>query len=449
MKLKPYSKVLSTCAVVLCACFSLAGIQSGKALAAGETPAAAESCVTAKCHSTMGKSKFVHGPVAQGECTTCHVLAGKHKFKPIADVGKMCTECHEKPTTMAFVHPPVKQGKCTKCHDPHQSPNKFQLRAEGAELCYMCHNKAMASGKFVHGPVAVGGCAACHSAHQSSFPKLLMAKGNDVCFSCHSDKAELFKSKKFSHAPVKAACVSCHSPHSSDFKFTLKAEGTEELCYTCHKDKQKDVASAKVKHKGIATDRKCLACHDVHVSDHPKQLVKGPAELCLGCHDRTYNSADGKRLNIKEVLATNSSHHGPVKDCSGCHNAHGSNNFRILRENFPPLFYAGYNPENYKLCFMCHEKSLASEKSTTTLTSFRNGDQNLHFVHVNKAVKGRTCRACHDAHATNNKKHIRDAIPFGAWKLPVGYTKTDTGGKCLPGCHKLYSYDRTKAVKNL
>jgi predicted CXXCH cytochrome family protein len=121
----------------------------------------------------------------------------------------------------------------------------------------------------------------------------------------------------------------------------------------------------------------------------------------------------------------------------------------MLRENFPAKFYAGYNPDNYKLCFMCHEKSLASDEKTTTLTAFRNGNQNLHFVHVNKTVKGRTCRACHDAHATNNPRHIRDSVPFNAWRLPVGFEKNTGGGSCLPGCHKMYSYDRNHAVKNM
>ena len=119
-------------------------------------------------------------------------------------------------------------------------------------------------------------------------------------------------------------------------------------------------------------------------------------DLCLSCHDREYTKGAGKVANMKELLAKNAIHHGPIKqkDCSGCHNAHGSKNFRMLREYFPDAFYAGYNPNNYKLCFMCHEKALASEERTTTMTGFRDGDRNLHAVHVNKTVKGRTCRAC-------------------------------------------------------
>ena len=29
------------------------------------------SCVSAKCHANMGKEKYVHGPLAAGDCTYC------------------------------------------------------------------------------------------------------------------------------------------------------------------------------------------------------------------------------------------------------------------------------------------------------------------------------------------------------------------------------------------
>jgi len=32
--------------------------------------------------------------------------------------------------------------------------------------------------------------------------------------------------------------------------------------------------------------------------------------------------------------------------------------------------------------------------------------------------------------------------------LLINFEKTETGGKCLPGCHQLFGYDRGKPVKN-
>ncbi|WP_224985047.1 cytochrome c3 family protein [Geomonas agri] len=438
--------MIAACLIIL-----LYGQASASPDQAVSSPPLQTACVTSECHKGMGTLSYVHGPIARGECTYCHVQTGKHSFKPISDSGKQCVECHEQGAPLAVVHQPVKQRQCIKCHDPHQSANKYQLRAAGADLCFLCHKKSIAGSTFVHGPVAVGSCNACHAGHQSQMRKLLLIDGNDLCFSCHTDKADQLKNAKFLHDPVKQSCLYCHNPHSAPYRYMVKADSTN-LCYSCHRQKNNEILAASVKHKGLDTDKGCTACHDAHASEHPKMLVKQSGDLCLGCHDRVYTSASGRLENMKELLEKNKDHHGPIRqnDCSGCHNAHGSNYFRILRENFPPLFYAGYDPDNYKLCFMCHEKSLASVKLTTTLTGFRNYQKNLHFVHVNKPVKGRTCRACHDAHATNNPRHIRDSVPFGSanWNLPVGFTKTDGGGSCLPGCHKKFSYDREHEIKN-
>lgn len=429
---------------LVAALFVLPGMQTKTAAAEKK-----QSCVTAKCHSTMGKEKHVHGPVALGDCTYCHQPTGSHRFKAIKNAGKLCNGCHDKKFTGKDVHPPVKEGRCTDCHDPHQSPYQFQLRAAGSDLCFQCHDKAMVGGRYVHGPVAAGSCTACHNPHASDNPKLLMAEGNDVCFACHSEKEEELKEKKHVHTPVQELCINCHSPHSADYKYNLNADGKKDLCLTCHEEKGEHIKSAKVKHGGLDTKDGCLACHDPHASNYADQLKMQPADLCLSCHNREYNSGKDKIKNMKALLDQNKDHHGPIreKDCSACHNPHGSDNFRLLRAYFPPVFYAPYKASNYQLCFMCHEDTIAEEKFTTTLTGFRNGNQNLHYVHVHR-LKGRTCRACHNPHATNNPKHIRDSVPFGAWDLPINFKKTETGGQCQPGCHQLFRYDRKHPVHN-
>lgn len=255
---------------VIC-CYALSD-QSRVAYAAGD------SCVTYQCHSRIGKDKFVHGPAAVGDCSGCHISQGKHKFAPIKKASDLCYKCHEKVDTKNAIHKPVKDGNCTKCHNPHQSPYKYFLRAERTGLCFLRHDKKILAGKFVHGPVAAGGCTMCHSPHEADFPKLLSASGNDVCFQCHTDKVDDFKGKKFVHKPVKEKCVNCHSPHSGDYQYNFSREGSRELCFECHKDKKEWISKIKVKQGGLETDRKCLACHDPHVSDHVKQLVKEPAE---------------------------------------------------------------------------------------------------------------------------------------------------------------------------
>ncbi len=50
-------------------------------------------------------------------------------------------------------------------------------------------------------------------------------------------------------------------------------------------------------------------------------------------------------------------------------------------------------------------------------------------------------------HGSGNSKLIADSVPFGKWSLPLKFVKTDTGGSCAPGCHKMQSYDRKNPGK--
>ncbi len=105
-----------------------------------------------------------------------------------------------------------------------------------------------------------------------------------------------------------------------------------------------------------------------------------------------------------------------------------------------------YDTDNYAICFQCHNKDLALDENTTTLTDFRDGDVNMHFLHVNKDKKGRSCKACHQVHASSQAKHIRESVPFGkiSWELPVTFTKLENGGSCVVGCHSPKEYNRNK-----
>lgn len=416
-----------------------------------------DSCITSKCHAKLEKEKYIHGPIAAGECTVCHGKSDRHKdkpekykFKPVTDVANKCYSCHDKFKPKKITHTPVAEGECVACHSPHGSPYKFQLIAKGGDLCFNCHDEEMLAGKYVHGPAAVGGCIACHEPHTADHEKNLRAKPPELCYMCHTDKAEVISKAEFVHTPVSENCALCHNPHSAPEQFMLQSQ-SPKLCLDCHKEKKEQLAKVSVKHGALEVDGSCLNCHDAHMSNIGKNLRMEPLDLCLSCHDREYKKANGKNLmNMKKWLEENEDHHGPIKqkDCSGCHDPHGSQNFRILRHFYPPSFYKAFAPENYNLCFSCHEKTLVLNPKTVKLTNFRNGDMNLHFKHVNKPVKGRTCRACHETHASNFPKHIREGVPFGGWQLPVNFQKTETGGSCTPGCHKIKKYDRINEEHN-
>ena len=100
---------------------------------AGEQAALAAvrpGCVSGNCHSGMGTGKFVHGPVATGDCVFCHQPAGKHKFGPLPkNISVLCYKCHDKVETAQGAHPSVNGAQCTGCHSPHQSDHEYQLRS--------------------------------------------------------------------------------------------------------------------------------------------------------------------------------------------------------------------------------------------------------------------------------------------------------------------------------
>jgi predicted CXXCH cytochrome family protein len=69
---------------------------------------------------------------------------------------------------------------------------------------------------------------------------------------------------------------------------------------------------------------------------------------------------------------------------------------------------------------------------------------------VNKAERGRTCRACHEVHASPNPHQLRESVPYGPknWLLKVGYTQTATGGSCARTCHDTKTYvNKTPSAK--
>jgi predicted CXXCH cytochrome family protein len=302
------------------------------------------------------------------------------------------------------------------------------------------------SGKPVsaHSPFQDGDCSLCHQKKDPKDPGPIIKPVNEICLDCHDDFAKVM-ARKSVHVPARLNCVSCHNPHNSNHPKLLVDEPSA-LCFNCHAAISNLVAKAKVKHEALTIDAKCMNCHNPHAANVEHLLSRLPFDLCVGCHGKDgVKDENGKSLtNMKKLLAENPEQHGPVagKDCSACHNPHGADNFRLLAKEYPAQFYSPYDPKLYDLCFDCHEESMVKDPKTSTLTKFRNGDQNLHFVHVNKDERGRTCRACHEVHAAKQKHQIRDAVPYGpnSYMLKVNFTQTATGGTCARTCHVTRSY---------
>jgi len=411
----------------------------------GRVNAEDTNCVTADCHKTFKTMKYTHAPVDE-DCTTCHRKTGKHAFK-FEDKAALCLQCHDDKKEGKHIHEAISAGACTDCHVVHGGEFKGLLKTKRVDTtCFGCHDKEPMQKKFVHGPNASGKCTLCHDAHSSNHDALLVESKAAICTRCHTDK-DFSGEGKHQHSPMKQGCAGCHSPHSSDFKYQLH-KTPENLCGQCHQKIIDSSAAAQFKHAAVEQLKKCFNCHDPHGSMFENNLRVSPLNLCLDCHNKSIVGSDGKDYNIFKIVTKNPNKHGPVQDgdCSGCHNPHGSGFYKILTADFPKEFYTAYNQDKYGICFQCHEKELAQDEFTTTRTDFRNGDRNLHFVHVNK-FKGRTCRACHEIHAGSGPKHIREETPFGKWDIPIAFEINKSGGSCAPGCHKAFTYNRAFVKK--
>lgn len=300
-----------------------------------------------------------------------------------------------------------------------------------------------------HAPFEAGDCKVCHQGNDPKQPGPLKKATPALCLDCHEEFADVLK-RRHMHAPARTACTACHNPHNAAQPKLLLAE-SGALCKSCHVKTKVISETAKVKHRALSEGKQCNNCHDPHGSSISRLLTALPFELCTNCHNRdTMAGADGKKLqNMKALLDANPVWHGPVaeRDCSVCHEPHGSANFRLLNEYYPPEFYAPYDRRNYELCMTCHREKAFSSAETTTLTGFRNGAQNLHFVHVQQGNRGRTCRACHEVHATKQKSLIREGVPYGSggWVLALNYKRTETGGSCEKTCHQQRAYSRQAA----
>lgn len=426
---------------------------SGLSLFSGPTALAA-SCLTAECHPAIAAIKKPHAPVKDGDCSSCHTqrakehpIKGGKSFALSAKGGALCASCHDGMGKKKVVHSPVQEGDCVSCHKPHGTAEPFLLTVGGdrTPLCINCHDAAPFQQKYMHGPAAVGSCNACHDPHESQIKALVKGPVRDLCLSCHADFAAAMKAAIVVHPPVRDdPCTACHNPHGSSVAMFLKNK-MPELCLDCHKEIGKRVGVAKVQHKPVSQQGGCANCHSAHFGKAKGLLAADQMTVCLSCHGKD-DLGTPPLKNIKKQLAGKKNLHGPIREgnCKACHDPHGSDYFRLLRGNYPSQLYVPYQDGIYDGCLKCHEKNMLRFADTTIYTKFRNGNRNLHYVHVVNR-KGRTCRICHEPHASNGDKLIsKEGTQFGGWKIPINFVITSTGGSCAPGCHRKFKYDRDK-----
>lgn len=411
-------------------------------------------CVSTECHGNLIDRAVLHGPVAQRRCDACHVVQSvkAHTYQLIVPKEELCSYCHTH-SERNVVHEPVAKHECSKCHDPHGSDYKLQLVAEPTSaLCFTCHEaKDYASSGKGHGSAemqAIGACSVCHEAHSSWMPTLLPMEKKKLCIFCHEDTRKAAKAFPYTHKPLlEGDCLECHNAHQTGHPAQLR-KAPPEACFACHDhDNVKEHLSQSLFVHGAMTDGdSCIACHAGHGSKRKNLLARPEINMCYDCHKDEQVTSDGRVVrDMDKLFDKRPIQHGPVQrgECQPCHQPHASDKLSLLRGEYPETFYAPYSIKLYSLCFECHMTGLVESEFGMGVTRFRDGDRNLHYVHVNME-KGRTCRVCHDVHAARKPHLIRDAVPFGnhGWEVEINHKQTESGGTCLSGCHEPRPYNR-------
>jgi predicted CXXCH cytochrome family protein len=256
---------------------------------------------------------------------------------------------------------------------------------------------------------------------------------------CHVEWGRTFKAKQVAHSAIaQKGCTGCHNPHGSDNAKLLKnKEMTQELCLTCHKKNENwEKGEKDTVHRAINVKSKCLNCHEIHSGNLPKLLKAQPAALCAKCHEEITANKDKGSL------------HTPVRngDCLKCHSPHYAPQENLLNKTYESESYVKSSEKSFQLCFSCH--------SPFRTTKFRNGENNLHSLHVlNKDLnlnkdKERGCAICHEVHGSTQELQIRTSFTYKKIKLPIDFKKLENGGTCTTACHGKKDYDRITAVLN-
>ena len=410
----------------------------------GNTP---KSCTAVGCHNDLIDQRIIHDPVEDG-CDYCHESSGKehpaangNEFSLTDALPGLCEACHDA-YDKKNLHDPVEEGDCLTCHSPHSSPNLMLLKsATEQELCGECHDSEMWDKAVLHTPLKGGKCTSCHNPHQSENSALLVDNPPKLCFECHKQQSEE-EDFETVHPPFEEDCLECHLVHSSDEKQLLKIE-FPALCYECHDDFPDNLRDKHSIHNPLKNAVSCKSCHSPHASQNENLLLNREPDICFNCHGNAVSDKKRQSENIEKKVQISRVVHQPVEDgdCTGCHSAHFSEHTSLLSASFPEYRYSTGVVDSFTLCFDCHDSELLTQSQTGSATDFRNGKQNLHYLHINRK-KGLSCINCHDVHAANGLHLIADKVRFGSWKMPVHYQSSKQGGSCLPGCHIKKTYQR-------
>ncbi len=261
----------------------------------------------------------------------------------------------------------------------------------GEDTCLTCHEdhkkgyqgSPHARAKNPRTPSANHGCESCHGPGQAHVDgggdktkiknptTLTPREASETCLSCHNRSGHNdWAGGK--HDSRNISCLTCHSIHAPKGEKQLKAEGVQETCVQCHRTQVNKVQRSSHMPVGNLNGNKmqCTTCHNPHGAQNVKMLREGNSvnEACATCH------AEKRGPYLWDHQVTR-------EGCTTCHDAHGSNNERMLVAKEPML------------CQRCH----VSSRHPATIY-----DQTQVNSRSNRVI-GRSCTQCHSqVHGSNH-----------------------------------------------
>jgi hypothetical protein len=254
--------------------------------------------VCALCHAEKAALASLEGGHAPFlDCITCHEERRPGTFGH--GHRKVPTSCTTHHTVQVETHPPPAkklgaanlQRSCLKCHDPHGSTNAHLVRTD----------------------IRTGG-----RLHPVDFPKTAEGQptsfvdpaspGKGLCEICHHT-TRFYTASGNGQPHFMDDCTLCHN-HAAGFQVVI----TDASCPICHSTEANLLAKENLHHDRFAGS--CSSCHAA-VSPNPGPGHRATS-ACVDCHSET-------------LVATHVPP-GLTIPCAQCHEPHGTDNIRLIRD---------------------------------------------------------------------------------------------------------------------
>ena len=423
------------------------------------TSAACDSCHIgyAAFAPAMMNHGATAGPLAAGNCATCHsgaYLSINAQVKPATHVATtaQCDTCHTSTTTWAtatFVHDAAAVGRCSTCHNSVNALGKPTTHIPTSAQCDTCHTNyttfrpARMSHEATTGPSAVGNCTSCHNGAYTAVNALAKPATHipttTQCDSCHTKGYTTWSPAVMNHAGLAGQCASCHSgaylTQNAQTKPATHIPTTQQ-CDSCHNsittwatgtfnhasatpavagrcaDCHNSVNALGKPTNHIPTTAQCDTCHKTFAAFAPAAMshagTTGPvaAGNCASCHSGAYQFANAQAKPVTHVTTT--------AQCDDCHKS---------TTTWSGALYVHDAAAAAGRCATCHNGSTALGKPVSThiptsaqCDTCHNGFSAFRPAQMNHAGLAGQCATCHNGvyTAVNALARPTNHIPTGA-----------------------------------